>query len=182
MEEKVEICKKDYKLNLEISKFKRCKYHNDKKQTYSEKNIVPEGMCPDAYYAAYPYCLCLLYGGKGKTVLKCPNADNYVVMELVKKETLPEVLTKIKKKAERFVSENIISQDRVTSKIYIKVKEVYGKCPYHNQGDVFEFNIRKKQELCPASFHQMFPFIRAGVGFELSCPDMYNVVYTNEHM
>lgn len=139
--------------------------------------ILPPEVCPDLYFTAYPYCLSLLYGGGKKTVFKCPNSDPHCVVEIWKEEKWAESLTKIKKKIERFWSEKVFSIDRVTSMIFIKIKKVEGVCLYHKKDHLFLFNVDKKAELCPASFYQMFPFMRTDEIKKVSCPDMYNLVY-----
>ena len=67
-------------------------------------------------------------------------------------------------------------QDIIDKNVNIKVLEVNGKCPINIvKGDKFRFNIDDKQELCPASFNLLLPFILSKLANQnenmvLQCP------------
>src|SRR3989338_3150185 len=121
----------------------RCKYHRKVGQVYNLDDLAPHGMCLDAFHAAYPYCLSLLYGAKFKwmknkksVIAQGPNPKGAVVMEIRRK---------------------IISRNK--KEILIKVIEIKGVCRKGlKRGQIFKMNLGDFPEMCPAAFDILYPY------------------------
>lgn len=68
-----------------------CGYHKVKGRVLSLGECVPDEMCPHAFFAAYPYCLALLYNAeftwmkdtdKNAVMAQCPAPWNQVIMKI----------------------------------------------------------------------------------------------------
>ena len=192
---------------------KRCKYHKRAGEKYDMDSLGPPGLCLDAYHVAYPYCLALLYDAeftksderyhhtdsqRDRVLVQCPNPKERVVMEIRRYYVLPKAVKSLKNLAERILEKLSFPVDVIEYRIGIMVVEVKGNCPHsHKVGEKFWFNIRtrlfwlngRQEEICPASFDQLYPFIalaRRGVKIPwsnngssacLNCPDDKGVVY-----
>ncbi len=163
----------------------KCKYksHKEPGGEFDIELLAPRGMCLDAYFSAYPYCLSLMYGAEFKfmpepntVTFQCPAPLRPVVME-----------------ARR------IKIDEKNTKIVITVKDILkldNKCAdtckcQMKIGEVFEFNhMGQRPEICPAGFLHIFPYLscllRGGSlpwstgksSFLVHCPDeKINVTY-----
>lgn len=166
-----------------------CKYHRHIGQVYTLKDLAPLGICPHAYFAAYPYCLSLLYGAtfswmkkidKNAVEAQCPAPRNQVVMkiwrELIHKET-----RKTKKDEDKYnIYIKVINKLKNSDKDY-KCCRTCKKTM--KKGKKFEFNKGQFPGVCPAAFHQMLPYLlvlanggkldwqNEDKSITLSCPD-----------
>jgi len=121
-----------------------CKYHRRVGQEYNLSDLVPPGMCLDAFHVAYPYALSLLYGAKFKwmkdkdaVIAQCPNPKGAVVMEIRRKK-----LSAVKKK------------------ILIKIIDVKGKCHMQlKKSQVFKMNLGDYPQICPEAFDDLYPYL-----------------------
>lgn len=174
---------------------KVCKYHKRAGQVFAERDIVRD-FCPDAFYVAYPYCLALLYNADrnefadGRLTLSCPHPEG-IVMELRRIPCRPRLLQVAKKAFEWVLRRNSFLLDWEDWKIGIEVVDDKGGCPCHyRKGTVYWFNTRRVDELCPASFHAVYPHLmRIASGKKLSwqgerggpplvhCPDHEGITY-----
>ena len=161
-----------------------CKYHPEIGQEISLEKSLPEGMCPYAYIAAYPYALSLLYDAefswrkkvdKDSVVAQCFRSRNQMVFK-VKRVSNPDLDKELLKKYE---------EERY--KIYIELieKKNGGKdcsdcLSYKNMvvGKQFEFNRGDLSEICPAVFNQIAPYLRelaslskGNQSIQVACPD-----------
>lgn len=122
----------------------RCKYHHKIGQEYNLTQLIPPGMCLDAFHVAYPYCLSLLYGAKFKwmddkdsVIAQCPNPKGSVIMEIRRK---------------------IINHNK--KKIFIKIIEIRGRCMKGlKRGQIFKMNLGDYPQICPAAFDELYPYI-----------------------
>jgi len=64
-------------------------------------------------------------------------------------------------------------------RVVIEVIKVGAHCPKgYKIGDVFEFNINKKEQLCPAGFAVVYPYLRLSPdSLCVHCPDYVGVTY-----
>ncbi|HHT9140540.1 MAG TPA: TIGR04076 family protein [Candidatus Tripitaka californicus] len=171
-----------------------CRYHT---APTAMGRVSPEGMCLSAFHTAYPYSLGLLYdakfvngGGGGPIRLRCPNPRGGVELEVKRVPTTSSVVRLLKGIGARVFE--LISRpvDVIDHKIVYTICGVQGTCPArHRVGEEFEFNLWSKEELCPASFHSLYPYLflkDRGDSFgwqegealsEVSCPDCQGAVY-----
>lgn len=160
-----------------------CRYHKCASQVYQREKLAPYKFCLDAFYVAYPYCFALLYGAKFKFSdnnsirIKCPNPDSFITMEIKNQRVLPKFVIALKGKLIRFLQKLNFPFEYPHQKIKIKVIE-NNNCPAgYRIGEEFEFNIWKKDQLCPAGFSMLFPFIANKNKGEVHCPDPRGIVY-----
>lgn len=171
-----------------------CRYHS---KPADIERVGPKGFCLDAFHAAYPYGLALLYDADFKGIDKrdsvsicCPSPKYKVIFEVKRIQTVSEVLKRLKNTAAKIFEKVFHPVDIINYKVAYKVLDVHGNCPAgHKVGEEFEFNIWDKKELCPASFHSIFPFLlleNQGIPFrwrddskvcEVPCPDCQGAVY-----
>ncbi len=170
-----------------------CRYH-----AKPAKGIKagPAGLCPDAHHAIYPYGLARMYGaafgnGVGSDVsVNCPGAANEVVFRIRRTATLPRLLGALRTIAAQAFGRIFHPVDLMEYRVSYIVERVVGKCPaVHVEGDRFEFNVKRREELCPASFHALYPYIflkkrgqvfdwaGSGEGVGVPCPDCMGAVY-----
>lgn len=125
----------------------KCKYHRSG-DIYTIYDLAPKGMCLDAYYSAYPYCLALSEGAIfGWMKHRDPDAvftqcsQGVIIMEIKR-----YVFDAGKKKI-----------------IIIRVVDQRGPCPNMSGGfrkkDEFLFNLGWGGEICPAAFHSIYPYL-----------------------
>ncbi len=140
----------------------RCKYHGKgRKNKYNFHGLAPKNLCPDLFYVAYPYGLAFLYDAvidkKRSVILSCPYAKANVKLEVRAK---PMRLKPLLNRIEKWARKNWRPLSLTDKRIIMKIISVEGDCPRHHQSNQeFEFNIGFSSELCPASFHSIYPFI-----------------------
>lgn len=162
---------------------KVCKYHKKNGQEFHVSEIVPRGMCFEAFSIAYPSALALLYNADTKTAgctlwkppetqqksqsdsvtFQCPSAQNKVVFEMARRERLPWLIKNIKHAAEMAFGYFFFPIDWVHKEhdVVMKVTKVTGNCPHgHKVGDKYLLNTQDTDVLCPASFNSLYSFIR----------------------
>lgn len=176
-----DIDKSDIAIKTVVMK-KICKYHKKNGQEFHIKEIVPRGLCFEAFSVAYPSALALLYNGnmaakgcslwkqsredvsgKGVVTVRCPSGQNSVVFQLTRREKLSWIVTKIKHGAEAVFGAFFFPVDRVHKEhdVELKVVEVQGLCPHgHKVGDEYFLNTQDTDVLCPASFNSLYTFIQ----------------------
>lgn len=191
-----QVCTPDSDVKLTLDSYaQRCKYHGKlRKNKHDFHSLAPKYLCPDLFYVAYPYCLALLYdaviNGKGKKMcLRCPNPKGDVKIEIKAKPMLFKPLFNRVEKWARGHGRPLSLTDK---RIGIKIIGAGGTCPrQHQPKEQFEFNIGFSLELCPASFHSIYPFIfliargkrsrfsgpRGSI--KVGCPDAKNVIVYN---
>lgn len=171
-----------------------CRYHTAPTDI---ERVGPKGFCLDAFHAVYPYGLALLYDADFKGSDKydsvfvcCPSPKHKVVFEVKRIQTVSNGI-KILRNTLAKIFENIFYPvDIINYKVTYTVLDVHGDCPAgYKVGAEFEFNIWDKKELCPASFHSVFPFLLlenqcipfnwgdTSKSCEVSCPDCQGAVY-----
>lgn len=172
----------------------RCKYHGKfRKNKYTFQNLAPKNLCPDLFYIAYPFCLAFLYGAiidhKKERVVSCPNPNGDVKMEIKIK---PIIFRSLTNKIELLARKCWRPLNLPDKRILLRIIGVCGDCPRnHKVNQEFEFNIGFFSELCPASFHSIYPFIflaarkrlfrfsDARDSIEIGCPDVKNKITYN---
>ena len=90
---------------------------------------------------------------------------------------MPAILVRIKEKCLWALRRIGIPIEYPHSKIIIKVSAA-ANCPAgYKEAREFEFNIWRTDELCPAGFHAVFPFLAADGDYPVHCPDPRGIVY-----
>jgi uncharacterized repeat protein (TIGR04076 family) len=161
----------------------KCKYHKHQGQEFRLAEMVPEGLCPSLFFRAYPGALSALYAGSPskwglrtredrERKVACPMAGG-VTLNIASRSTAPRFLVMLKEVLEqimRFLGRGV---DLPLRKVDLIITSV-GLCPRHRQsGEVFEFNVDKNEELCPAAFSSIYPYI--GKQSDLIYPSRTNV-------
>lgn len=176
---------------LETGEMKKiCKYCKRRGQEFRPHDIVRD-FCPDALFVAYPYALALLYGAegecqKGRVHLRCPHPQG-IVMEVRRVHCRPLWLRLLKRLFDWVVARVLYPVDWEDWHIRVRVLENRGACPANYvPGTTYWLNVRRTDELCPAAFHGIYPFVLAdhGAGAEersiprrLHCPDHEGIIY-----
>lgn len=184
-------------LKLKTGHYKRtCRYHRKPGQEFGSGQLYPKGCCPHLYIAVYPYALSLLYDAEyvqsdarvdRKITICCPSATNNVTVEVGIKWAFPYIVRWLKAAAIKTLQFLKIPAEYPDRDVLLRVIEVKGNCPlYIKKNDVFKFNLHNRQELCPASFYNLYPaLLKCATGFEsnkdittpVHCPDPYGVFY-----
>lgn len=171
-----------------------CRYHLNSGGTV---RVAPRGFCLDALHTIYPYGLALLYdasfknGGSDSSIsVCCPNSKNKVIFEVKRIQAVSNGIKILKDIFAKIFGTLFYPVDMINYRVIYTVSGIRGKCPVgHKVGEEFEFNIWDREELCPASFHSVFPFLllrNQGISFqwkddgkvcEVSCPDCQGTVY-----
>ncbi len=182
-----DIDKADITIKTAVMK-KICKYHKREGQEFHINEIVPRGMCFEAFSIAYPSALALLYNAnmkspgcnkwkieqketglnkaeqkEGEITFQCPSQRNKVIFRMERREKLPFVIKKLKHGAEAVFKKFFFPVDKVHLEhdVSIKVVSVEGSCPQgHKIGDEYFLNTQDTEVLCPASFNSIYPFIQ----------------------
>lgn len=175
---------------------KICKYHKRKGQEYRPNDIVRD-FCADAFYVAYPYCLAFLYDAdrnefRNRQIrLCCPNPKG-ITFEVRRLPGLPFCIRIAWKSVEWLLAKISIRPDWEDFhwRIQIKVIENKGCCPAgFTIGKTYWFNMRRLDELCPASFYGIYPVLLPYLfGYNLPwqkereeadihCPDHGGIIY-----
>ncbi|MDO8602379.1 MAG: hypothetical protein Q7O04_00825 [Candidatus Omnitrophota bacterium] len=190
-------CADDLNFKIKVVDIQRgCKYHKKKGELYSASAIAPEGLCREIFYEAYPSCLALLYNGvpvnmrprkKGteEMIVVCP-APEGVKVRIRSEEILPPFLRILKEFMEEVLKKVYRAFDIPLRNVIIEVMEAGPACPKgYKTGDRFKFNISRRDELCPAGFALVYPYVRSLPGiknknqgsFCVHCPDYVGVTY-----
>lgn len=157
-----------------------CRYH----RRHSDRpiNLIkPKGLCPEAYHQLYPVLFSMISAPYSELrskpmVMRCPGTKGNVQFELFRGPA--KFSARLINIIKHFVSMVYMTEIR-KYRIYIKVKSITGSCPYQlKEGDIFEFNLDKGPEICPAAFNNVFPgfisriydFSNKNIGV-LACPD-----------
>lgn len=171
-----------------------CRYHSKLTEI---KRIAPNNMCIDGFHAIYPYSLALLYDAtftndlkKDLVYINCPSTEGKVIFEVKRILTGNNTTRLLKTFSANIFEMFFYPVDFFSYKIVYTVSQIKGKCPAgYNIGDEFTFNISDRDELCPASFHSISPYLflkNKGVFFgwegtdnssQVSCPDCQGAVY-----
>lgn len=139
-----------------------CKYYRKELEVFDLDHLAPKGLCLDLYFAAYPYCLSLLYGAcftweKDKNVVnaQCPAADGNVHFKVKRIPLKKQVISNGIKKNNKIIVE------------IIRVEKSKGEyensciCP-HETGEKFEFNQGDDlTQMCPAAFYNIYPNLKS---------------------
>lgn len=180
----------------------KCKYHKKTEVVYSPSAVAPGGLCRELFYAAYPACLSLLYSGKPirgwlrkkgikKIASSCP-AANGIKVAIKAEEIFIPPLRMLKEFIEEVCKIVLRPLDGPFRRVVIEVIEAGSDCPKgYRVGDKFYFNIDKQDELCPASFSAIYPYLRLLKGknknegllsskINVHCPDWVGVTYELE--
>lgn len=175
----------------------KCKYHKKKGAVYSASSVAPAGLCRELFYVAYPSCLALLYSGKPvrgllrkkgvqRAIVSCPESKGIKIEVKVEEIFIPP-LRAMKEFTEELCKFLFRPLDGHFRKIKIEVVETGFDCPkgYHI-GDTFQFNTNKEDELCPAGFATIYPYLRfqkdinnniSSQSMKVHCPDYVGVTY-----
>lgn len=174
----LEEVKKDGIIVAEIND-NRCRYHpiRSKKQKIG---LIRKGMCPVGYMSLYPF-LFALHCSRDRTKLKldidrmvkqCPLGEEGATFKVNVEKIRFGLLEYVKNLARRLI--NLVIPCEVHDKnIVIEVIDKAAGCPLEfSKGDQFSFNIDRTDEMCPAAFNSVYPFLdllsnNAVVG----CPD-----------
>lgn len=193
--EDFDVCFPYKKQGIKATRIKSpCRYHSG--PTGIER-VAPEGMCLAAFHVAYPYSLALLYDAdfpdvdeKGSIYVRCPNPQGGIVLEVKRVLTTSSGMRFLKSLGAKVFETFFHPVDVINYKIVYNIAAVQGTCPAgYRAGERFEFNVWKRNELCPASFHSLYPYLllkNQGVSFnwregetqnEVACPDCRGAVY-----
>jgi len=164
---------------------KKCRYHKKGGQSFTLDAIAPAGLCLDAFHIAYPYCLTLLYDGDfnaschrpcdaNRVIIQCPRGK--MKMEVARIHLLPKTVKTLKTAAEKAFKKLFYPPDVIDYKIRIKIIEAADGCP-HKPGELYYMNIRDTNELCPASFDAVYPFLGVKDIQLVHCPDHEGILY-----
>lgn len=162
----------------------KCRYHR-KGQRYTSFQMAPGGLCIEAFHSIYPYALGLLYGVEAERFyVRCPKGSVIFLVERKPAKFIPMLKYRIKALIDPFYP-----GDPRKYQVSIKVFQLEAKClKGHKEGEEFEFNQDNKNELCPAAFDSIYPFIYAyksskkiPKGCSLCCQDhLTNIVFNLE--
>ena len=192
-------CIDNLDFNIKIADIEtKCKYHKKRGQVYPVWAMVPKGMCRELFYAAYPASLAVLYNGKplpwrprkkgiDEMTATCV-APNGIKVKIKAKEILPAPLRILKELVEELCKKFYRAYDAPFRKVVIEVINKSPVCPKnYKAGNSFEFNIGKKDELCPAGFNAVYPYFRllkeerkiegSQGSLSVHCPDYVGVTY-----
>lgn len=194
-----EYCTDETSFEVKVSEIEtKCKYHKQIGRVFKMEELAPQGLCRELFYAAYPKSLAVLYNGmpnRGKfrtkginqLVTACP-APNGVRVRIRTEERLHPYLRMIKELFEEFLKWIFRAYDAPFRKVSIEVEEVGSYCPKGYQvGDRFQFNINKQDELCPAAFATVYPYLKfleneknvtgKSKSMKVHCPDFVGVTF-----
>lgn len=149
-----------------VSHSKLCRYYQEPGQIVEFMNLAPSGFCLPAYYSAYTYSLSLLYDGadfekagreKTAELFCCLKGNDYIKMLVSTKRNIFTYILNFIEKTLRFIG---YPKDVLDKAVKIEVSEVKGHCPKGLvAGHKVNFNLYNKQELCPAVFYNLFPYL-----------------------
>jgi uncharacterized repeat protein (TIGR04076 family) len=150
-------------VNFSKSNLKKhtCKYYRSMLEEFGLNSLGPEGICLDLYYAAYPYCLALLYGAKftwendkNAVNAQCPAPAGNVHFQVMRKPLKKQIISNgIKKKCRIIIKITHIEKSVLKCKNGCDCKLMAGQKFEFNQGD--DLN-----QMCPAAFYNIYPNIK----------------------
>ena len=157
----------------------RCRYH-EKSSNDKYINIFSQGMCPIAYMNLYPTLFALhlnqnsaklKINPKGHTVF-CPIGADGVQFKVYTKR-LKANLKAYLKMAIYWLANKIIPVEVFSKTTHIEATSNGKGCPLEiKTGDAFYFNLDHTDELCPAAFNSVYPFLDVVKNnFTAGCPD-----------
>jgi hypothetical protein len=97
-------------------------------------------------------------------------------MEVKRIQTLPKSIKALKTVAEKAFKKLVFPPDVIDYKIRIKIIEAADGCP-HKPGELYYMNIRNTNELCPASFDALYPFLGVSDIQLIHCADHEGILY-----
>lgn len=154
-----------------------CRAHrNFPGRIFSADEILPDNICPWLYHTLFPYFLGAIYGAKydyneeGDVHVGCP-AEQGVDCIVRRREN------------DGTFGEKVGSN--IKTLCYAEIVKV-GECPHgHEVGHRYVFpNVMKDYYLCPAGFHNVFPFLKLKPPScinkkKLRCPDWKDTIFLN---
>lgn len=158
---------------------KKCGYCKSGKERYGVGSLLPAGFCPDAYYAAYPYFLALLYDariaefGSGKEVeVNCPAPQDPSILKVHFRNKKLKPLLNILEKAFRALG---MPKDAIDKVMMVEVVHAGANCRLKEKQSI-EIKVPDTHQLCPASYFSVYPlaFLSAKghcKAIKFSCPD-----------
>lgn len=153
---------------LHVEGMKRpCAFHRRIKAGPIEQ-LVPRGLCPLAYHAAYPTLLDLLYsnGSRDAVPILCPGTRARVNFIVERKKRWIKPFLDI---FSSFLSRVPVRLDIIKYRVLLKVISIDGKCTQRlKKGDTFL--LRDSRCLCPSSFYSLFPAMLSRTGEKSSPP------------
>lgn len=157
----------------------RCRYH-EKSSDDKNINIFSQGMCPIAYMNLYPTLFALHLNQEPDQLQIDPN--NHTVYCPIGRDGVQfKVYTKRLKfnfKAYLKIAVSWLANQIMPVEVFNKTTHIEaisdGKgCPLEiKKGDTFYFNLDHTDELCPAAFNSVYPFLDVvNNNFTAGCPD-----------
>lgn len=141
-----------------------CRYYQNPKGVVSFENLAPRRFCLPAYYVTYPYALSLLYDGNdfnklGKEYMadiSCPNNSQVKIRVRTQRNIFTPLLNLLEKSL-RWIG---FPKDVLDKTIKVEILGLAGDCPRNlEEGQRFNFNLYDNQEICPAVFYNLFPYL-----------------------
>lgn len=131
-----------------------CKYHRNQGERYRLEDITPAGLCPHAYFTAYPYILGMLHevrfdwmkDDSDHVFAQCPALKSPRVLEVFRERDADgkaRVFVRVGEKNDAVDLPGATACD----------------CP-HTEGDTAEANQGDGLGFCPAAFNQIYPFLQ----------------------
>ncbi|HIF03703.1 MAG TPA: hypothetical protein EYQ84_10645 [Nitrospinaceae bacterium] len=171
---------KDHQLKLVYdANDNRCRYH-EKSSGDKSINIFSQGMCPIAYMNLYPTLFALHLNQEPNQlkidpqnhVIYCPVGSDGVQFKVYTKR-LKFNLRAYLKVAIYWLANKIMPVEVFNKTTHIEVLSEGGGCPLNiKKGDNFYFNLDHTDELCPAAFNSVYPFLDViNNNFTAGCPD-----------
>ncbi|MFH1379696.1 MAG: TIGR04076 family protein [bacterium] len=176
----------------------KCKYHMCTGAVYESSALAPRGMCRELFYAAYAPSLAVLYNGKPRRwnlrtkgveelTASCPHPQGIRVC-IRSQEILPAPIRILKEICEELLKIIFRPLDGHFRRVGIEVIQGSPHCPKaYKKGDTFQFNTNKRDELCPAGFAAIYPYVRilksakdrgsSSGTMKIHCPDHVGVTY-----
>lgn len=170
----------------------KCRYHHSL-ITYPADYLAAPGLCLDAFHAAYPFALALLYDAdfsrreeKGAVTVTCPK-DNGIKLLIKREEKHSLFYLRSIKFLERIFELFFYPVDKIYNEISLTVVSNAAGCPRGYLGkEKYLLNIRNQKIICPASFNSIFPsLVKMSCGRKganeivrlLCCPDCQGAEY-----
>jgi uncharacterized repeat protein (TIGR04076 family) len=148
-----------------VSHSRLCRYYQRPGRSVPFERLIPPGFCLPAYYAAYPYALSLLYDGvnfekigrEHAASLTCHNSSDCIHMRVRTKRNIFSPLLNFVETVLRALG---FPKDVLDKTVEIQVVGSQGNCVKDlTAGRIVYLNLYNREELCPALFHNLFPFI-----------------------
>lgn len=133
----------------------KCKYKlHQRPGSFKASLLAPKGMCLDAYFSAYPYCLGLMYGAQFRFMkdpntitFQCPSPTRPIVIE-ARRIRLGRKRIKVMMRVIDILRLKNSCEDSCKGRCSAKI------------GQEFEFNhMGQCPQMCPAGFLHIFPYL-----------------------